>query len=155
MNLPDPKNFKKDASIPVSLGSTAALNDKKVLMQIKKEIDNLDHSLETFKCKPYREECLRIAPLWLFKEASAEATGMFRRMTAWDEKNQTMIILIFDYEGNLISFKRRRFISGKWIARKGTHPNAQCIMRIKSVYAPVYIIECCLTSMMWIHSTSS
>ena len=144
MNLPDPKDFKLNASIPVHTGSiiaSAALNDKEVLKRIQKEIDNLDHSLETFKYDPYREECLRIAPAWLFKEASPGAISMFRRMTAWDEKNQTMIILIFDYEGNLISYKRRRFISGKWVARKGTHPNRQCIMRIKSVYAPVYIIE--------------
>ncbi len=143
MKLPDPKNFKLKAPpvIPGSIVAYAALDDKKVLKQMKKEIDRLNHSLETFKHREYREECLKIAPLWLFKEASTKALELFRKMTVWDEKNKTIIILIFNYEGKLISLKRRRFIGGKWVAQKGTHPNRQCIMRIKNKYLPVFIIE--------------
>ncbi len=140
MTLPDPKNF----SMVAHTGSTAAsvvLHDKEVQKQIKKEIDSLDHSLETFKYDPYREECLEIAPLWLFQEASPEGVKMFRQVTAWDEKSQTMIILIFSYEGKLISYKRRRFFGGKWITRKSTHPNHQCINGIHSNYGPIYVIE--------------
>ncbi len=143
MKLPDPKDFKLGVT-PIHSGSIVAstiLDDEKVLEQAQKEIDSLDPSLETFHHNPYREECLKIAPLWMFKEASSEGIKLFRKMTAWDEKNQTMIILIFNYDGKLVSYKRRRFRGGKWITRKGTHPNYQCIIRIKNAYAPIYIIE--------------
>ena len=144
MSLPDPKDFKLNASIQTHSGSSVAsavLNDEEVLKQMQKEIYNLDPSLETFNHKPYEGECLRIVPFWVFEEASIKALEMFRKMAVWDEKNQTMIILIFNYEGKLISYKRRRFRGGKWITRKATHPNRQCIMRISNKQGPVYIIE--------------
>ena len=143
MKLPDPKNFNLKAP-PVILGpivTYTALEDKEVLKQMEKEIDGLNHSLETFKNREYREECLEIAPLWLYKEASTEALELFRKMTAWDKKNQTIIILIFNYEGELISFKRRRFMGAKWVTRKSTHPNHQCINGIHSDYGPIYVVE--------------
>lgn len=143
MMLPSPAEFKDYEPIQplLSVSASAALAEDKVLRQIVVEIKSHDPSLQTFKYKLYRMECLKIAPLWLYMQASPEGREMFKHHTVWDEKNQTMIILIFDYEGDLISYKRRRFMGGKWITRKSTHPNRQCINGIRSTNGPVYIIE--------------
>jgi hypothetical protein len=143
MHLPDPRNFS--ISTP-RLFSGADKNfdiqkNTEAIERMSKYLDTLDPSLETFEYLPYREECLKIAPLWLYKEASNEAKALFRKTTAWDENNQTLIVIIYDYEGRIISIKRRRYRGGKWVTYKGTHPNRQCIYRDNEKLLPLFVIE--------------
>lgn len=141
--LPDPSefiNFEPKDQLP-SLSASTVPADAEVIEQINMEMGAIDHSLETFLHAPYRKECLEISPEWLFKEASPKDIEMFKDHTAWDEKNQTLIIKIYDHKGQLISYKRMRYRGGKWMTRKGTHPNKQCINGIRSENGPIYIVE--------------
>lgn len=89
--------------------------------------------LQTFKNPDYAKEALSICPLWVFQQAKPNAIELFKNLTSYDTKNKTLIIKIHDYQGKLISFKRRRLPNaGKWITAKGTHPNNQCLLSNKA-----------------------
>jgi len=103
-------------------------------------VDSYSDKFHTFKHNPYKDEALAIAPLWVYKQASKEALQSFKKITTFDIKANTLIIKIFNYQNEIISYKRRRFNGKKWVSKKGTHPNSQCIMNITS-NGPVYIIE--------------
>ena len=102
---------------------------------------NSQSQLQTFSNPAYAKEVLAISPLWLFKQASKESIAEFKKLTTYDFKNKTLVIKIHDYEGKLISYKRRRYLEGKWITAKDTHPNNQCLMSIKSDVNHIYIVE--------------
>lgn len=145
MNLPDPEHFKLDMKQAVLqsllLYETTYSTDIQVLEKMHGELDGWDAMLETFAYEPYKKECLEVAPFWLFKEASEKALKQFKKITAWDNRNHTLVFKIFNYEGELISLKRRRYLGGKWITYKGTHPNRQCMIRIENDMLPVFVIE--------------
>ena len=67
-------------------------------------------------------------------------------MTSYDHKNRTIIAKIFDYNGNLISYKRRRYLipgteePSKWVTKAQTSPNKQCYINVPH-NGPIYIIE--------------
>ena len=111
MHLPDPNNFDHSLIDRASCDHNSS-EDAKVLLNIVSEIEALDAGLETFRYEPYRKEALEIAPMWLYQEASPRATDLFKKTTAWDDQNKTMIFLIRDYDGRLISYKRRRYRNG-------------------------------------------
>ena len=104
------------------------------------------HELQTFNNQEYKKEALEIAPIWLFQEATQDAIKQFKYLTSYDLKNKTIIAKIFDYNGNLISYKRRRYLiqgdekESKWVTKSGTSPNKQCLCSIKCD-GPIYIIE--------------
>jgi len=144
MSLPDPKNLKMNihfSDLPSSSTMNTHLVDSEALERMQRELDSFDSSLETFAYMPYRDECLRLTPLWVFEEASPDALFLFRKITAWDEKNQTLVMKIYDYEGKLVSIKRWHYRGGKWMTYKGTHPNRQCLMRINNKLLPIFVIE--------------
>lgn len=108
--------------------------------------DSYAHELQTFNNQDYKKEALEIAPIWLFQEATQDAINQFKYLTSYDLKNKTIIAKIFDYNGNLISYKRRRYLipgdekESKWVTKSGTSPNKQCYTSIKC-NGPIYIVE--------------
>ncbi len=142
--IPNPSefcHFKSSNIEHTSVLNTDIDTNIEVLTAIAHEIEQFGATLATFKYPPYKKECLDLAPLWLFTESSVESLELFQHYTAWDEKNSTIVMKIFDYDGKTISYKRRRLSYGKWITRKSTHPNSQCINGIRSKNGPIYIIE--------------
>ncbi len=106
------------------------------------ELDNCEKQYQTFKFEQYKNEALAITPLWVWQQASKEAIDLFKSVTTYDNRNHTLIGKIHDYEGKLISYKRRRYgKSGKWITAKDTHPNKQCLVSIKNDGLNVYVVE--------------
>lgn len=89
--------------------------------------------LQTFKNPDYAKEALAIAPMWLYQQASQEAIKDFRDITTYDYKNKTIVIKIHDYDGKLISYKRRRLNDIKWASAKDTHPNRQCLINNSAI----------------------
>lgn len=110
--------------------------------------DSYTYELQTFNNPDYQKEALAIAPMWVFQQATPEAIKHFKYLSTYDHKNKTIIAKIFDYEGNLISYKRRRYLipganePSKWVTKGGTSPNKQCYIRVdQTSNNPVYIIE--------------
>lgn len=89
--------------------------------------------LQTFKNPDFAKEALAIAPMWLYQQASQEAIKDFRDITTYDYKNKTIVIKIHDYDGKLISYKRRRLNDIKWASAKDTHPNRQCLINNSAI----------------------
>ena len=144
MRLPNPKDFNSSTAISIEERYThyaPVEHDDKTLAKIRLEVDNFDRSLENFDNQAYAKECLEIVPKWLWEETSATGMQYFWKYTRWDKKNQTMIVVILDYYGHIISYKRRKYKNGKWVTRWNTHPNRQCIMRIDDPTLPVFILE--------------
>ncbi len=82
-----------------------------------------------------------VAPSWLNDQATDASIDIISDLTCYDAKNRTLVIKIHDYDGNIISYKRRRFKDGKWVTAYATHPNKQCLVNIKDDSAPIYIVE--------------
>lgn len=108
--------------------------------------DSYATELQTFHNPDYQREALAIAPMWLYQQATPEALNHFKALTTFDPKNKTIVAKIFDYNGILISYKRRRYLipdtqePSKWVTKGGTSPNKQCYISIPHA-GPVYIIE--------------
>lgn len=111
--------------------------------QIVKTIEWYDSQslLQTFTNPDYAKEALAIVPMWVYKQSTQEAIKEFKYLTTYDFKNKTLVIKIHDYQGKLISYKRRRYLTAKWITAKDTHPNNQCLISIKSDVNHIYIVE--------------
>jgi len=110
--------------------------------------DSYAYELQTFHNPDYQREALTIAPMWVFTQATPNAVNHFKHLTTYDPKNKTLIAKIFDYNHELISYKRRRYLipgtqePSKWVTKGGTSPNKQCYIRVdQTSHAPVYIIE--------------
>ena len=89
-------------------------------------------------------ELAAIAPLWLHEAANHTDRNLFGAMVRYDERNRTAVTGCYRNDPlamDLISYKRRRFMGGKWITRKGTHPNGTPFIRIFSDDDPVFIVE--------------
>jgi hypothetical protein len=127
--------------------------DYKILLQKQEEArktiawyDSYSYELQTFHNLDYQNEALAIAPIWVFQQATPDAIKHFKYLTSYDHKNRTIIAKIFDYNGQLISYKRRRYLipgyeePSKWVTKGGTSPNKQCYISIPNA-GPVYIIE--------------
>ena len=110
--------------------------------QLQKEFDNFE------RINPadagHKEELLNINPYWLYDEAHKDDIQLFLSCTRYDRRNKTLVMGW--YENSLLNFeiityKRRRLKVGKWINRKGTHPNQTAFNRIYKDDKPVYIVE--------------
>jgi len=111
--------------------------------QIIKTIEWYDSQkqMQTFTNPEYKSEMEAICPLWVFKQADKKAIDEFRSITTYDFKNKTLVIKIYNYKSELISYKRRRYNDGKWVTAKDTHPNTQCLVSIKSEHNHIYVVE--------------
>jgi len=130
------------ADIPARTEHISILSDVRH-NQILKTIEWYDsqRQLQTFKNPAYKTEAIAICPIWVYQQATKESIKLFKSLTTYDFKNKTLVIKIHDYEGKLISYKRRRYNGSKWITAKDTHPNNQCLISIKSDVNHVYIVE--------------
>lgn len=107
--------------------------------EIVSDVNSFDPG--TFKNQDYKTEALTIAPAFIWKEASSISIGLFQTFTAYDSINKTLVIKICDYQGKLISYKRRRYKDQKWHSAYGTHPNKQCLLSIMDKTDTVYVVE--------------
>lgn len=110
--------------------------------QLQEEFDKFE-SIDLSNPKHY-EELLNVVPEYLLKEANEADIKLFMSCTRYDNQNQTLVAgwyknALFDFE--MITYKRRRLHGGKWINRKGTHPNSTVFNRIFDDTKPVYIVE--------------
>ena len=110
--------------------------------------DSYSLELQTFHNPDYQREALAIAPMWVFKQATPNAIKHFKYLSTFDPKNKTIVAKIFDYNHQLISYKRRRYLipgteePSKWVTKAQTSPNKQCYIRVdQTSHSPVYIIE--------------
>ena len=87
------------------------------------------------------KELYSIVPKWCYVQAPKTALERFKQFTTYDKSNTTLVIKIFNYDGKLISFKRRRLNAKKWITAKGTHPNNQCLFNLLDDTNPIYVVE--------------
>ena len=110
--------------------------------QLQKEFNSFE-SIDINNSK-HKEELLNVIPYWLYETANKEDLELFTALTRYDSKNNTLVAgwyrnSLTDFE--MITYKRRRLNGGKWINRKGTHPNQTSFSRIYSEAKPIYIIE--------------
>jgi DNA primase len=110
--------------------------------QLQKEFDNFE-TINPADAE-HKEELLSINPYWLYDEAHKDDIQLFLSCTRYDRRNKTLVAGW--YENSLLNFemvtyKRRRLNGGKWINRKGTHPNQTAFNRIYADDKPVYIVE--------------
>ena len=137
-NLPDYVPVKHSTTV-----SSITLNRHN---EITTEInDFLTSTRQTFKDQHYLAEAISIAPYWVYKQASKEDIEDFRTVTTFDDRNNTLVVKIHDYNGRLISYKRRKVLEKdgkvtKWKSAHSTHPNKQCLKRFKDE-GIVYVVE--------------
>ncbi len=110
--------------------------------QLQKEFNSFE-SIDINNSK-HKEELLNVIPYWLYETANKEDLELFTALTRYDSKNNTLVTQwcknrVLDFE--IVTYKRRRLNGGKWINRKGTHPNQTSFSRIYSEAKPIYIIE--------------
>ena len=142
--LPNPKSFKDHIATFIHTQIEEAITDAEVLQSITKTLQDYDSHKEqyqTFKHPEYKREALAIAPLWVWQQATPEAIALFRKLTTYDYRNNTLVIKINNYQDELISYKSRRTTLGKWITAKGTHPNSQCLINVKDNHDHIYVVE--------------
>ncbi len=113
--------------------------DPKRSAEITEDIKQWSKNPQTFKDEDFKAEALEIVPMWVWQESTQYARDLFRELVIFD--GETLVIKIFDYDGNLISYKRRRDGDTKWKSAYGTHPNGQCMISITEKNFPVYIVE--------------
>lgn len=92
----------------------------------------------------HKEELLNICPLWLYKEADKTDLYLFQSITRYDAKNNTLVSGWYDNNDlsfDMVTYKRRRYLGGKWVNRADTHPNQTAFQRIFKEKEKVYIIE--------------
>ena len=155
------ERYKEDSDIPVVKNYQSPIREKpttqkpqrtesEILAYIIRTIESFEANTElsSFKNPDYKKEALEVSPLWLYKEASKESLARFRELVTFDNLNNTIVIKIHNYLGELISFKRRRFNGSKWITAKGTHPNKQCLINNQALQDEhgnykehIYIVE--------------
>lgn len=110
--------------------------------QLQKEFDSFE-SIDVNNSKHYAE-LLNVIPYWLYETANKEDLELFMSLIRYDSKNDTLVAgwyknSLLDFE--IVTYKRRRLNGGKWINRKGTHPNQVSFSRIYDEAKPIYIVE--------------
>lgn len=139
-SLPSPADFKNHQMQFAAVQRFGDEDESLPPEQIEKEFD----SFAEISFKHHAEELEAIAPKWLFKQADAADLGLFRAMVRYDERNRTAVTGCYRNDPlamEIISYKRRRFMGGKWITRKATHPNGTPFIRIFTDDKPVVIVE--------------
>ena len=141
---PSKHSLDKETLYSPLYNNAVEVDEAEVLPKVNRYLYGLDARtgvLQTFTNADYRSEALSLSPMWLWKDAHKEDIEYFRTLTTFDDQNKTIIMKLHNYDGKLISYKRRRLGQGKWITAKGTHPNAQPIVRVRLDNKPIYVIE--------------
>lgn len=160
MSFPEAKRFVMD-QLGISSGTSvethlvpverkhraAELTDKRY-KEIVSFIVECDRSMcQTLRDPDYRKSALSIAPFWLYRDATEESIGRFKKFTTYDESQKSIVLPIRDYEGKLISYKHRYFNyrggeKMKWFTSPKTHPNRQCMVSLHaSDSSAIYVVE--------------
>ena len=160
MSFPEAKRFVMD-QLGISSGTSvethlvpverkhraAELTDKRY-KEIVSFIVECDRSMcQTLRDPDYRKSALSIAPFWLYRDATKESIGRFKKFTTYDESQKSIVLPIRNYEGKLISYKHRYFSyeNGKivkWNTALETHPNKQCMVSLgASDPSTIYVVE--------------
>jgi len=111
-------------------------------VQLNKEFDYFEKL--TFSNINHKRELLATTTLWLCREANEKDLEFFLSLTRYDSKNN---ILVMKWCENsildllIVTYKRRRFNSGKWVNRSNTHPNNTIFYRIVKNNSKIYILE--------------
>lgn len=115
-------------------------------VQLEKEFSAFEPM--TFKNAEHTLELLTICPKWLYDTSSQEDLELFKSLTRYDRKNKTLVMswcknndMSNDMSFDMVSYKRRRYLHGKWVNRKDTSPNQVAFHRIYEDNVRVYIIE--------------
>lgn len=135
--LPDPKGFSAHKVEFAKVQRHADDTESLPLEQIEAEFMRFNPDVP-------RDEILQIVPGWLLETADQADRDLFRAMLRYDARNHTAVTGCFDnqpFNMQIVSYKRRRFMGGKWITRKNTHPNNTPFIRIFTDEQPVTIIE--------------
>jgi hypothetical protein len=135
--LPDPKDFAAHRMEFAKVERYADETESLPLEQVEAEFMRFSPTVP-------RDELLQIVPDWLLESAAAADRDLFNAMLRYDERNHTAVTGCYDnqpFNMQIISYKRRRFNGGKWITRKGTHPNGTPFVRIFTDDQPIVIVE--------------
>ncbi len=128
--ITDPTRYTPSSSHDISLES------------LKKEFDAFERI--DMQNDRHQKELHEMFPDWLLQQTSERNRKRFMAMSRYDRKNHTFVGGCFENTPSyctLVSHKRRRLPIGKWIARKGTHPNASLFIIIYPNGEPIYFIE--------------
>lgn len=121
--------------------SPSTINDCS-LEALKEEFDAFERI--DLQNDSHRKELDLMFPNWLILQASERNLKRFMLMSRYDSKNNTFIGGCFENTPDycrLVSHKKRRLSIGKWITRKGTHPNSSLFIIIYPDGKPIYFIE--------------
>ena len=116
----------------------------KTTEQIQSYINFLENQKEnyfTFRNTLFKREALKIAPLSTYKETSKDSIDEFKRLTCLDFKNQSLVLKIFNYQNEIISYVRESFKNEKWVIASRTESKTQCYIRIIDEIEPIFIIQ--------------
>ena len=109
---------------------------------LKKEFDSFEHI--DLQNESHRKELDEMFPDWLIPQSSERNLRQFMDMGRYDRKSNTYVGGCFENTPeycHLVSYKKRRLPIGKWITRKGTHPNSSLFIVIYPDGEPIYFIE--------------
>ena len=112
------------------------------LKRLQKEFDAFERI--DLQNDSHRKELNKMFPEWLMMQSSDLNIKRLMAMSRYDSKNNTYVGGCFENTPeycNLVSFKKRRLAIGKWITRKGTHPNSSLFIIIYPDGKPIYFIE--------------
>lgn len=135
--LPDPKDFAAHRMEFAKVERYADETESLPLEQVEAEFMRFSPTVP-------RDELTAIVPGWLLESADQADRDLFHSMLRYDERNRTAVTGCYDNQPlnmQIISYKRRRFNGGKWITRKGTHPNSTLFIRIFTDDQPVIVAE--------------
>ena len=142
----DPSLYKIDDSIMKQSNLSYTGNgdkDKNIpLEQIRREFDSFQAI--NFDNSAHQKELLQIFPSWLLEQASDTNIKHFLNMNRYDIRNNTFIAGCFENAPTycrLVSYKWRQLPRGKWITKKGTHPNSSVFIKIYPDKRAVFILE--------------
>ena len=140
IDLPNPKEFNTH-KIQLAAPIHSTKETESVSLQ---DVEEEFKAFEPVTFKRHHKELLELMPEWIYLNAHKTDVELFTSMLRYDTRNRTLVTGVYnnsDLEFKLISYKRRRFLGGKWITRKGTHPNNTPLIRVFTDDRPIYIIE--------------
>jgi len=109
---------------------------------LKKEFDSFERI--DIEDESHKKELDAMFPGWLIPQASKRDLKRFMTMSRYDRKKDIFVGGCFEnapWYCNLVSYKRRRLPAGKWITRKGTHPNSSLFFVIYPDAKPIFFVE--------------
>jgi len=138
----DAKQFSIDKNI-MSSSKISSRSEQKIIPQVQIEIEFNSFEKIDLDNTFHLQELEKVCPVWLIQQSHPEDRDLFMSLSRFDHRNKTFVVGCMRNDGLIISFKRRKLscMYGKWITRKGTHPNSILFMRIFTDNKPIYIVE--------------